>query len=69
MKSQSLRFIFTEELISPRTAKIIAEETGATILKLHGVHNLSRDDMERGATYLSLMEQNLENLRKGLQCR
>jgi zinc transport system substrate-binding protein len=69
MKSHSLRFIFTEELISPRTAQIIAEETGATILKLHGVHNVSREDMERGATYLSLMELNLENLRKGLQCR
>jgi zinc transport system substrate-binding protein len=69
MKSHSLRFIFTEELISPRTAQIIAEETGATILKLHGVHNVGREDMERGATYLSLMELNLENLRKGLQCR
>jgi zinc transport system substrate-binding protein len=69
MKSHSLHFIFTEELISPRTAKIIAEETGATILKLHGIHNVSREEMERGATYLSLMEQNLENLRKGLQCQ
>jgi len=69
MKSNSLRFIFTEELISPRTAKIIAEETGATVLKLNGIHNLSKEDMERGATYISLMEQNLENLRKGLQCR
>jgi zinc transport system substrate-binding protein len=69
MKSHSLRFVFTEELISPRTAKIIAEETGAAILTLHGVHNVSREEMERGATYLSLMERNLENLRKGLQCR
>ncbi|HWR72529.1 MAG TPA: zinc ABC transporter substrate-binding protein, partial [Nitrospirota bacterium] len=69
MKSHSLRFIFTEELISPRIAKIIAEETGADILKLHGIHNVSRENMERGATYLSLMEENLENLRKGLQCR
>jgi len=69
MKSHSLRFVFTEELISSRTAKIIAEETGATILTLHGVHNVSREDMERGATYLTLMGRNLENLRKGLQCR
>jgi zinc transport system substrate-binding protein len=69
MKSHSLRYIFTEELISPRTAQIIAEETGAAILKLHGVHNVSREDRERGATYLSLMELNLESLRKGLQCR
>lgn len=69
MKSHSLHFIFTEELISPRTAMIIAEETGATILKLHGAHNVSKEEMERGVTYLSLMEQNLENLREGLQCR
>ncbi len=69
MKSHSLHVIFTEELISPRTAKIVAEETGATILKLHGIHNVTREEMERGVTYLSLMEQNLENLRKGLQCR
>lgn len=69
MKSHSLQFIFTEELISPRTAKIIAEETGAEILTLHGTHNVSRAEMERGATYLSLMGRNLENLRKGLQCR
>jgi zinc transport system substrate-binding protein len=69
MKSKSLRFIFTEELISPKTAEIIAEETGATILRLNGIHNLSRDDMERRATYITLMEKNLENLRRGLQCQ
>lgn len=69
MRSSGTRYIFYEELISPRVAETIARETGATMLRLNGVHNLSRDELQGGATYLSLMEQNLANLRTGLQCR
>jgi zinc transport system substrate-binding protein len=69
MRSTGTRYIFYEELISPRVAETIARETGATLLRLNGVHNLSRDELLGGATYLSLMEQNLANLRTGLQCR
>ena len=68
MRKNSLGYIFYEELLSPRVAETIARETGATLLKLHGIHNVSRDDLAGGATYLSLMEQNLKNLRTGLQC-
>ena len=69
MRKNSLTHIFYEELLSPRTAETIAHETGATLLMLHGIHNVSREDMAGGATYISLMEQNLKNLRTGLQCR
>jgi zinc transport system substrate-binding protein len=69
MKKNSLGHIFYEELITPRTAKVIADETGASLLKLHGLHNVGRDELAGGATFVSLMRRNLENLRKGLQCR
>lgn len=69
MRSNGLRYIFTEELMEPRVARIIAQETGAGILKLHGAHNIGRDELKSGVTFLSLMEQNLKNLRTGLQCR
>ncbi len=69
MRKNSLKYIFYEELLSPRVAETIARETGATLLKLHGIHNVSREDLAGGATYISLMEQNLKNLRTGLQCR
>jgi zinc transport system substrate-binding protein len=69
MKRNGVHVIFYEEIFSPRVAETIARETGATLLKLHGVHNLSREELAGGATYLSLMEQNLRNLRAGLQCR
>ncbi|RNC69202.1 MAG: zinc-binding protein [Desulfuromonadales bacterium] len=69
MKAEGLRVVYTEELIDPRTTETIARETGATILTLHGAHNVSRDDLAKGATFLDFMDRNLENLRKGLQCR
>jgi len=69
MRKNGIGYIFYEELITPRAAQVIAAETGASLLRLHGLHNVGRDDLASGATYLSLMGRNLENLRTGLQCR
>jgi len=69
IQENGLHYIYTEELVEPRIADTISRETGATVLKLHGAHNISKNDLEAGATFISLMEQNLRNLRIGLQCR
>jgi zinc transport system substrate-binding protein len=69
MRANGLQHVYTEELLNPRVAETIARETGATLLMLHGAHNISKEDFDRGATFLALMEQNLKNLRTGLQCR
>ncbi|MCG6537167.1 MAG: metal ABC transporter substrate-binding protein [Syntrophales bacterium LBB04] len=69
LKRNGLHYIFYEELISPRVAGTIAGETGAKLLPLNGAHNVSRDELNRNVTFLSLMEQNLENLKAGLECR
>jgi zinc transport system substrate-binding protein len=69
MKENNLKYIFYEELISPTMADAIARESGATLLKLHGAHNISKEELNGGATFISLMEKNLENLKKGLECR
>lgn len=63
------KYLFAEELLSPRLTETLAQEAGVGVLMLHGAHNLSRDDLTRGATFFELMERNLEQLRKGLQCR
>ncbi|MFO0754786.1 MAG: zinc ABC transporter substrate-binding protein [Thermodesulfovibrionales bacterium] len=68
LKKNGLHYLFYEELIAPRVAETIGGETGASLLKLHAAHNVSREERERGVTFLSLMEKNLENLRIGLQC-
>lgn len=61
--------IFHEELIQPKVAQIVAGETGGRLMLLHGVHNVSREELEQGETYLSLMQQNVQNLKQGLQCQ
>ena len=58
--------VYYLELSSPRVAEIIGEETGAEPLLLHSCHNVTRREFDAGVTYLELMEQNAENLRKGL---
>lgn len=67
MKEHSVKAIYYEELIEPYIADTIGEAAGAETLLFHSCHNLSKDEMEAGETYLSLMEQNAINLEKGLK--
>lgn len=69
MNRYDIRHVYYEELITPRVAMTIAKETGAIPLELNGGHNISKDDMDKGITFLSIMEKNLENLKTGLQCQ
>lgn len=69
IKKYNTKYVFHEELISPKLAEMISAETGANLLKLHGAHNLTKDEWEKGTTFISLMEQNLLNLKIGLQCQ
>ena len=65
MKKEDIKAVYYEELSTPKTAFLIAEETGASALLLHSCHTLSND--EAGETYLTLMQKNLENLKIGLE--
>lgn len=66
IKETKAKAIFYEELIEPRVAKIISEETGAEMLLLHGAHNVSKSELETGVTYVEIMKGNLERLKIGL---
>lgn len=66
MKEQHIPVIFYEELTNPTVAQTIANETGATPLLFHSCHNVSKEDFDNGVTYLSLMEQNVKNLKLAL---
>lgn len=66
VKQEQIPVIYYPELCSSRVAEIIGEETGAQPLLLHSCHNVTRAQFEAGVTYVELMEQNIENLRKGL---
>ena len=66
VKEDQIPVIFYEELANPKVAESIGSATGAKTLLLHSCHNVSTDDYKNGATYLSLMYQNLENLKEAL---
>ena len=55
--------IFHMELSNHLTANVIAEEAGCDICLFHSCHNLTRAEFERGESYLSLMNKNLEMLK------
>jgi zinc transport system substrate-binding protein len=68
IKEHGLKHVYYEELMEPRVAETLSRETGATLLMLHGAHNVSKQELERGVTFVAIMEQNLANLKVGLQC-
>jgi len=67
-RNDGVKFIFFEELVNPKMAQVLAKEAGIQTLVLHGGANLTREQIEKKVTFLELMEKNLENLRKGLEC-
>lgn len=67
VKEQQIPAVYYLELGSHRVSEIISEETGAVPMLLHSCHNVSRVQFDGGITYLELMKQNVENLRKGLE--
>ena len=66
METNQIKVIFYEELIDPKIARTISEQTGAEIEVLHGAHNLSAEEMEQGLTYLDVMRSNIEKLKVAL---
>ena len=66
VNEEHIPVVYHLELSSEAITNVICESTGAKSLQFHSCHNLSREDFEQGATYLSLMWQNVEALKEGL---
>ncbi len=66
LKKSGTNTVFYGELVEPRVARVIADASGAKLELLHGVHNVSKAELESGANYLSIMEANLQKLASAL---
>lgn len=60
--------IFTEALVSPAVAQALARETGVRTVVLNPLEGLTEEEIARGATYVSVMRDNLAVLREALGC-
>lgn len=66
VEEDAIPVVFSIELSNVKIADTICETTDAQKLTLHSCHNVSQEQMTSGATYLSIMEENIENLRAAL---
>jgi len=67
-KERNVTAVFFESFINPKSAQLIAEEINGSVVAFNSVHGLTPEEQQRGENYLSLMERNVENIKKGLEC-
>ena len=58
--------VYVIEMSTGDVARAVSEQTGAEIVEMHSCQSVTGEEFEAGETYLSLMERNVEALRKGL---
>jgi zinc transport system substrate-binding protein len=68
IKKGGIKYIFYEELTSPRIAETIAGETGTRMLSLNAAHNVSKNQLEEGVSFFDILKKDLDNLKVGLEC-
>ncbi|MBO8171229.1 MAG: zinc ABC transporter substrate-binding protein [Bacillaceae bacterium] len=65
-RENQVEYIMFENLVDTRVAQMVREQIGAEALVLHTVGGLTKEELERGEDYFSLMRQNLKSLSKAL---
>ena len=65
IKDNSIPVIYTVELTSFKNVNAISKDTGAKVLMFQSFHNISKA-FNNDASYVSLMDRNIEILKEGL---
>lgn len=68
VKKDNVRYVFYEEMTTPKIAETITNETSAKMLLLNAAHNVTKEDIDNNVTFLAIMTENLANLKTGLSC-
>lgn len=69
IKEHDVKVVFSEDLVDPRLAQVLADEAGTQVMILSPIEGLTEDELKSGSTYFTKMEQNLNNLRVALECQ
>ena len=67
VREEGISTVWYIEFSNHLVADSIAEAAGAETAMFHSCHNVSADDLAAGATYISLMTDNLETLRQHMR--
>ena len=66
VKEEKVPAVLKMELSNDDIANAVAEAAGTEVKVFYSCHNLSAEDFERGETYLSMMQKNVETLKEVL---
>ncbi len=67
-RKRKIDYVFFETLVTPKIAQTIAREIGAKTLVLNPIEGLTDREIKKSKNYVSVMEENLRNLRQALSC-
>jgi zinc transport system substrate-binding protein len=68
-RDMGLDTIYSEELVDPRFASVIAQEIpNGKVLVLSPIEGIDKEEQNAGIDYLDKMKENIENLKVGLKC-
>jgi zinc transport system substrate-binding protein len=69
VKNLNLEVIYSEELMDPRYAVVIAQEIpNSKVLVLSPIEGLTKNEQNAGIRYIDKMHENIRNLYLGLEC-
>jgi zinc transport system substrate-binding protein len=68
-KKNNVKYIFFESLVSPKLSQTIAQEVGAQTMVLDPIESITPEALAAGQNYLTVMRNNLANLKIALQCQ
>jgi zinc transport system substrate-binding protein len=69
VRSHNIRYVFFENLVSPKLAETLAGELGIKTLDLNPLEGLTVEDLNQGKNYFTEMKKNLTNLKTALACQ
>jgi zinc transport system substrate-binding protein len=67
-ETHQIKYIFFEQLVSPRVAETIAHEVGAQSIQFNPLEGLTATQQAQGENYFTTQHHNLINLRTALAC-
>ena len=68
VKEKNIRYVFTETLTNQKFANTLASELNIKTLVLNPIEGLTKSDLDQNKDYISIMKENLQNLRMALEC-
>lgn len=68
-RENNVTTVFFEEILPKEFADTVAKAIGAKVNSIDAVETISENDLEAGATYISIMKSNVSKIAAGLGCK